>query len=122
MDSGSSGASRRVKKTNRERRSWSQKEEAVLLAALKELVVLKWKSDNGFRAGYLKKLEEAMRKSFPTTDLKGMPHINSKLCAWKKNYNSLSGILSRSGVGFNLNGNHMIECEDEQWEQIIKVI
>ncbi|KAG6403469.1 hypothetical protein SASPL_135691 [Salvia splendens] len=27
---------------------------------------------------------------------------------------------NRSGIGFNLNGDHKIECGDEQWEQIIK--
>lgn len=84
------------------RRNWSQKEEEILLAAVRELVVHGWKSDNGFRAGYLLKLEEAMKKEFPQTDLKGSPHIVSKLCSWKKNYGSLTGILSRSGIGWEL--------------------
>ncbi|XP_057765008.1 uncharacterized protein LOC130985860 [Salvia miltiorrhiza] len=111
----------RVNKTDKTRRSWSTQEEAVLLAALKELVVQGWKSDNGFRPGYLTKLEEAMKKVFPTTDLKGMPHINSKTTTWKKQYYSLTQILGNTGVGFNVNGMHMVDCNDEQWEQIIKV-
>ncbi|KAH6807171.1 hypothetical protein C2S51_028279 [Perilla frutescens var. frutescens] len=110
----------RGNKSDKTRRSWSTKEEEVLLAALKELVVQGWKSDNGFRAGYLYKLEEAMKKEFPSTDLKGMLHINSKTTTWKKNYHSLSAMLNRSGVGFNLKGTHMIDCNDEQWEQIVK--
>ncbi|XP_057792042.1 uncharacterized protein LOC131008935 [Salvia miltiorrhiza] len=110
----------RGNKTDKTRRSWTMREEEVLLAALKDLVVQGWKSDNGFRAGYLNKLEDAMRKEFPNTDLKGMPHINSKTTAWKKNYYSLSAILNRSGVGFNLKGTHMIECNDDQWQQIVK--
>ncbi|XP_057770359.1 uncharacterized protein LOC130990160 [Salvia miltiorrhiza] len=108
-------------KTDKTRRSWSTKEEEILLASLKELVVLGWKADNGFKAGYLHKLEEAMRKEFPDTDIKGMPHINSKLGAWKRNYNSLCLILDKTGVGFNSKGTFMIDCNNEQWEQIVVV-
>ncbi|XP_057798099.1 uncharacterized protein LOC131014226 isoform X2 [Salvia miltiorrhiza] len=120
---GSNGTtlSGRVNKTTQKRRSWSTREEEVLIAALKELVAQGWKSDNGFRAGYLSKLEEAMRKDFPTTDLKGMPHINSKVTTWKKTYYSLWNILKTSGVGFNVDGKHMIDCDDEQWENFVRV-
>ncbi|XP_057797372.1 uncharacterized protein LOC131013315 [Salvia miltiorrhiza] len=110
----------RTNKTDKSRRSWLMRDEAILLASLKELVANGWKSNNGFQAGYLTKLEEAMRKEFPTTDLKVMPHINSKITIWKKNYNSLTKMLKPSGVGFNLTGTHMIDCNDEQWEQIVK--
>ncbi|XP_047953514.1 uncharacterized protein LOC125199583 [Salvia hispanica] len=85
-----------------------------------ELVVHGWKSDNGFRSGYLKKLEDDLRREFPTTDLKASPNITSKLQAWKKSYNSLQHILQLSGVGFNLNGDHKIDCDDEMWRQIVK--
>ncbi|XP_057806209.1 uncharacterized protein LOC131021137 [Salvia miltiorrhiza] len=120
---GSTGTtcSGRVNKTDQKRRSWSVREEEVLIVALKELIALGWKSDNGFRAGYLSKLEEAMKKEFPTTDLKGMPHINSKMTTWKKTYSSLWNILKTSGVGFNVNGKHMIDCDDEQWENFVRV-
>ncbi|KAL8473199.1 hypothetical protein ACS0TY_030140 [Phlomoides rotata] len=51
------------------RRVWAQHEEKVLMDALKDLVVKGQKSDNGFRTGYLTKLEIALRKAFPGTDL-----------------------------------------------------
>lgn len=111
-----------MKKTDRGRRSWSLKEESTLVDALKDLIAQGWKSDNGFKAGYLTKLEEALRKVFPTTDLKGSPHVNSKINSWKKNYNSLTQILARSGAGFNKDGRHLIECEEDMWDQIVKVI
>ncbi|XP_057780275.1 uncharacterized protein LOC130998869 [Salvia miltiorrhiza] len=119
---GTSGVVRggRINKTDQTRHSWSSREEEALLAALKELVVQGWKSDNGFRAGYLNKLEEAMKKEDPQTDLKAMPHINSKTTTWKKNYNSLCTMLDVTGVGFNLDGKHMIDCTNEQWEHIVK--
>lgn len=48
-----------AKKTNNTRRIWTKNEEKVLMVALKELVNNGWKSDNGFRTGYLFKLEDA---------------------------------------------------------------
>ncbi|XP_057808003.1 uncharacterized protein LOC131022504 [Salvia miltiorrhiza] len=104
---------------DQKRRSWSTHEEHVLLASMKELVAQGWKSDNGFRGGYLNKLEEAMRKEYPMTDTKGTPHINSKVTTWKKLYYSLWNILKVSGVGFNVNGKHMIDCDDEQWQGFV---
>lgn len=112
------GRSHRPEKT---RRSWTNREEEVLLAALKELVATGWKSDNGFRPGYVKKLEEAMKKEFPRTDLKGVPHITSRLTIWKKNYASIVTMLSRSGIGFNVHGDNKIDADDEQWEHAIRV-
>ena len=98
---------------------WTTREEDVLVSALIELAATGWKSDNGFRAGYLGRIEQRLRQAFPNTDLMGDPHINSKIGAWKKNHKSLSQILSRSGVGFT--ADFKIDCDDEQWEQIVKV-
>ncbi|KAG6390895.1 hypothetical protein SASPL_148640 [Salvia splendens] len=39
---------------------------------------------NGFRAGYLSKIENNLHAEFPNMDLKGTPHINSKILPWKK--------------------------------------
>ncbi|KAG6404462.1 hypothetical protein SASPL_136710 [Salvia splendens] len=81
-----------------------------------------WKSDNGFRAGYLSKIDDSLRSEFPNTDLKGNPHINSKMGAWKKSYGLLRSILSRTGVGWNHHGDYKFDCSDEQWEQIVQTI
>ncbi|KAL1540521.1 hypothetical protein AAHA92_24864 [Salvia divinorum] len=107
-------------KGERTRRSWSDREEETLLSSMKELVALGWKSDNGFRGGYLGKLEEALRAQYPASCIKATPHIVSKITAWKKSYYSLQGILQRSGVGFNLNDDYKIDCDDDQWAQIVK--
>ncbi|KAL1548833.1 hypothetical protein AAHA92_17017 [Salvia divinorum] len=111
---------RKQGKWERTRRSWSDAEEIFLLGCLKELVALGWKSDNGFRGGYQQKLEDSLRREFPRTDLKANPHIGSKIHTWKKIYGALSLVLGRSGVGFNLNGDYKIDCNEEQWDQIIK--
>ncbi|XP_057810943.1 uncharacterized protein LOC131025268 [Salvia miltiorrhiza] len=121
QDSASNDAGRvQPNKSEKTRRSWSLREEEQLIAALKEIVVNGWRSDNGFRAGYLGKLEEAMKIAFPGTDLKGIPHIHSKISMWKRNYYSLSLMLRDSGIGFNVNGKFMIDCTLEQWDDIVK--
>lgn len=63
------------KKTTGTRRVWSTWEEQMLLSSLKELVINGWKSDNGFRTGCLTKLEEAMKKVYPHTNLQNDPNI-----------------------------------------------
>lgn len=103
------------------RRTWTAKEEEVLLEALKDVKSQGYKSDNGFKGGYLLLLEGLMRKAFPETDLKAKPHIQSRLTTWKRNYASLTTILSRSGVGFNLNGDFQVNCDKAEWEEIMKV-
>ncbi|KAL8540983.1 hypothetical protein ACS0TY_002314 [Phlomoides rotata] len=42
-----------------------------------------------------------MRKLLPGTDLIANPHINSKIHVWKKEYGSLSDLLSKSGIGWD---------------------
>ncbi|XP_047940218.1 uncharacterized protein LOC125187637 isoform X2 [Salvia hispanica] len=106
----------KFRKGERSRRMWTAREEEILAASLLELTATGWKADNGFRAGYLSKIEDSLRAEFPNTDLKGNPHINSKMQAWKKSYGSLRLILGRSGVGFNNHGDYKIDCSDDQWD------
>lgn len=111
----------RGKKEKVPRRVWTSSEEDVLIAALKELVANGYKTDNGFCPGYMRHLEDAMKAKFPTRNIKGDPHINSKMTAWKKNYSSLTDILKHSGVGFNLNGDFMVDADSETWEIVDRV-
>ncbi|KAL1567197.1 hypothetical protein AAHA92_02702 [Salvia divinorum] len=107
-------------RAERSRRSWTDKEEDVLLIALKDLVTHGWKFDIGFIAGYLMRIDEALKREFSKTDIKVQPHIQSKINTWKRCYYSLALILEHSGVGFNSYGDFKIECNDEQWAQIVK--
>ncbi|KAK6164017.1 hypothetical protein DH2020_000881 [Rehmannia glutinosa] len=108
------------KRNDKGRRSWSRREEEVLVASLKEIVSSGWKSENGFKIGYLQALEQEMMKVLPGTDLRGIPHINSKIHVWKKDYGSLVSMLSRSGIWWNDN-TKMIEAHDEAWAEYVKV-
>ncbi|KAK6127880.1 hypothetical protein DH2020_038388 [Rehmannia glutinosa] len=102
MDVSSGNLTKPVRKRNdKGRRSWSRREEEALVAALKEVIANGWKSENGFKIGYLQALEQEIQKIIPGIDLKGIPHINSKIHVWKKDYGSLVTMLSRSGIGWN---------------------
>lgn len=103
------------------RRCWSQKEEEVLISYLKDIVASGWKADNGFRVGYLSLLEQNMTKTFPGTDIRATPHINSKIHAWKRDYGTIVSIMvGRTGVGWN-NTTKMLEATDDMWDAVMKV-
>ncbi|KAG6406341.1 hypothetical protein SASPL_133941 [Salvia splendens] len=112
--------SNRNSKADRSRRIWSVREEEILMATLKELAANGWKSDNGFRYGYLVRAREAIKREFPNTDILPHPHIYSKITTWKRNYGSLNMMLNHSGIGFNSDGSYRIEADDEQWDLFCK--
>ncbi|XP_073119891.1 uncharacterized protein [Henckelia pumila] len=122
MDIGASTntASSRRKKSDKSRRVWTTREEEVLVQALKDAVANGWKSENGFKCGYLNVLEKHIMKIFPHTDLRGIPHINSKIHVWKKTHGTLVTMLSRSGIGWN-ESQKMIEATNEGWEAFVKI-
>lgn len=103
------------------RRVWSTREEKVLIQAFKDIASQGWKSDNGFRTGFLTKLEEATRKEFLQIDIIAHPNITSKMTTWKKHYGSIVTAHLTTGVGFNCTTNQL-EVNDDQWIEVVKVI
>ncbi|KAG8384008.1 hypothetical protein BUALT_Bualt04G0073400 [Buddleja alternifolia] len=91
----------------------------VLISALKDIIAQGWKADNGFKTGYLQELEHYMVRAFPSTDLRALPHINSRIHVWKKNYGNLSSMLSKSGIGWN-DTTKMVEANDDAWDGYVK--
>ncbi|KAG6423820.1 hypothetical protein SASPL_114223 [Salvia splendens] len=71
---------------------------------------------------YLQKCEDAISEEFPTSDIKGTPHVVSKLTAWKTSYTNLRNILEQTGVGFSSNGDYKIDIDNKQWEHVVQVI
>ncbi|XP_073042214.1 uncharacterized protein [Primulina eburnea] len=108
------------KKADKLRRCWTAPEEQVLIVALKDIISKGYKTENGFRNGYLPLLESALRNAFKDSDLRGHPHITSKIHVWKKHYGCLTSMLSRSGIGWNDTEN-MIDATNEAWDAILKV-
>ncbi|KAL8482300.1 hypothetical protein ACS0TY_028460 [Phlomoides rotata] len=124
MESGGSsslGLSKKGKKTERNRRAWTPVEEKVLIGLMKELVANGWKKENGFKPGYLLKLEAVMMKSLPGTDIRASPHITSRITIWKRFHGSLQTMLNNnSGIGFNAEIG-LLDCHDTCWDLIVKV-
>ncbi|KAL8493715.1 hypothetical protein ACS0TY_024772 [Phlomoides rotata] len=102
------------------RRVWTFAEECELMHGLKVLVVKGNKCDNGFRSGYLLILENWLTAKFLGTDLKGEPHINSKIHVWKRQYVCLKCMLGISGVGLNSTTYHA-DALPEVWDAQIRV-
>ncbi|KAL0463197.1 UNVERIFIED_CONTAM: hypothetical protein Slati_0207300 [Sesamum latifolium] len=61
------------------RRSWTIREEEVLINGLRSLVASRWKCNNGFRTGYLTQLEIFLLRAIPDCDTRTEPHIISKI-------------------------------------------
>ncbi|KAG8369071.1 hypothetical protein BUALT_Bualt15G0112100 [Buddleja alternifolia] len=97
------------------KRCWTADEEKALAEAMKDLVVRRYKADNGFKSGYQNLLEQVMMQAFPGTTLKAEPHIDSRITVSRKNYGSISTMLTRSGFGFNSTTN-MITVESQEVE------
>ncbi|XP_073138040.1 uncharacterized protein [Henckelia pumila] len=121
MESGATSGSfiGKSKKADKSRRSWTAREEEVLIHSLKDVITKGWRSENGFKSGYLNLLESSMKEALPGCDLRGNPHINSKVHVWKKTYSCLVTILSKSGTGWN-DITKTIEATDETWDALIK--
>ncbi|KAH0663782.1 hypothetical protein KY284_028713 [Solanum tuberosum] len=78
-------------------------------------------ADNGtFRPGYLMELEHYLRERHPDNGLKGEPHVNSKLKAWKRSYASLSLLKGRSGLGFQYTDGTIIIDDPKELDKIFK--
>ncbi|KAL8460917.1 hypothetical protein ACS0TY_032423 [Phlomoides rotata] len=101
-------------------RSWKPYEELILMGHLKELVAsANWKTENGFRPGYLQKVEEKIRISLPGTDLRAFPNINSKILMWKKHHGCIQLALGETGCGFNTS-TKILNCSDPAWAKVLK--
>ncbi|KAL8483788.1 hypothetical protein ACS0TY_026466 [Phlomoides rotata] len=87
---------------------------------MKDLVAKGWKTKNGFKPGYLLKLEAGIVKMLPGTDIRANPHITSRLAILKKFHGSLQTMFKRnSGIGFNATTG-LLQCHDECWDRIVK--
>ncbi|KAG6488983.1 hypothetical protein ZIOFF_050241 [Zingiber officinale] len=84
-----------------ERRKWFK--DAALVDCLVELSKdSAWKSENGFRTGYLVHLEKLMAVKLPSNSLKAIPHIESRYKLLKRQFYAINEMLNHSsGFGWN---------------------
>lgn len=101
----------------------SRKKELTLTDGLKELCVDGWRGDNGtFRHEYLMELKHYMNARHPSCGLKSLPHVDSKIRAWKKSYATISLLKSQSGLGFQFSDESTLVNYPKAWDDLIKRI
>ncbi|KAG6527657.1 hypothetical protein ZIOFF_009783 [Zingiber officinale] len=99
----SSMAPKFKRKTQNTKHLWTKQEDAVLVDCLVELSKdSAWKSENGFRTGYLLHLEKLMAAKLPSSSLKATPHIESRYKLLKRQFHAITEMLNHSsGFGWN---------------------
>ncbi|KAG6489242.1 hypothetical protein ZIOFF_050511 [Zingiber officinale] len=99
----SSMAPKFKRKTQNTKHLWTKQEDAVLVDCLVELSKdSAWKSENGFRTGYLLHLEKLMAAKLPSSNLKATPHIESRYKLLKRQFHAITEMLNHSsGFGWN---------------------
>ncbi|OMP07046.1 hypothetical protein COLO4_07669 [Corchorus olitorius] len=82
----------------------------------------KWRADNGtFRTGYLAELERKMHARIPGTDVKGQPHISSRIKLWKRQYGEILKMMGDKGSGLGWHEqDKCIRCESDVWESWVQ--
>ncbi|KAK9143106.1 hypothetical protein Syun_012506 [Stephania yunnanensis] len=100
------------------RRKWSHAEDVALVNAMVEMVASGvYKCDNGFKPGYLTKVEEALKTTCSNLGIKARPHIESRLKSLKKDWFIVNDVIcgirhGTSGFGFDSTSNMVTAPED----------
>ncbi|KAL2895478.1 Fringe glycosyltransferase [Bienertia sinuspersici] len=117
MDEGSSSGGR-----GRNKRFWTAEEDKALINALHELSTdPHWKCENGFRNGYMNRLEDLIGKAIPDCGLKSSPHIDSRLKTLLGKFRAITQILATSGFKWDDERN-MISMDRFVYDEYCKVI
>ncbi|KAK9160893.1 hypothetical protein Syun_007234 [Stephania yunnanensis] len=107
------------------RRKWSHAEDVALVNAMVEMVASGvYKCDNGFKPGYLTKVEEALKTACPNSGIKARPHIESRLKSLKKDWFIMNDMIcgiqhGTSGFGFDSTSN-MVTAPEDVWEDYLR--
>ncbi|KAL2926003.1 DLA class II histocompatibility antigen DR-1 beta chain [Bienertia sinuspersici] len=115
MDEGTSSGGR-----GRNKRPWIAEEDKALINALHELSTdPHWKCENGFRNGYMNRLEELIGKAIPGCGLKSSPHIDSRLKTLVGKFRAITQMLASSGFKWDDERN-MISMDRSVYDEYCK--
>ncbi|KAG6502999.1 hypothetical protein ZIOFF_035288 [Zingiber officinale] len=91
------------RKTHSTKHLWTKQEDAALVDCLVKFSKdLAWKSENGFRTGYLLHLEKLMAVKVPSSNLKATPHIKSMYKLLKRQFHAINEMINHnSGFGWS---------------------
>ncbi|XP_074280730.1 uncharacterized protein LOC141605745 [Silene latifolia] len=103
------------------KRFWTKEEDNALVAALSDLNAdPHWKCENGFRNGYMVRLEEIISKAIPGCGLKALPHIDSRLKTLVTKFRAIVQMLGTSGFKWD-DERQMISVERSVYDEYCKV-
>ncbi|KAL2934901.1 D-alanine--D-alanine ligase [Bienertia sinuspersici] len=99
------------------KRYWTYEEDATLIRYLHELSCdPKWKSESGFKNGYMNKLKELIKSVFPNCGLKATPYIESRIKHWLEKYSAMVEKLSILGFGWDAE-KKMLQVEKAMFDE-----
>ncbi|KAL9238636.1 hypothetical protein vseg_013032 [Gypsophila vaccaria] len=103
------------------KRFWTAEEDKVLVTALSDLANdPHWKCGNGFKNGYMVRLEEVVNKAIPGCGLKALPHIDSRLKTLVNKFRAIVQMLGTSGFKWD-SERSMISVERSVYDEYCKV-
>ncbi|KAK9062870.1 hypothetical protein SSX86_020060 [Deinandra increscens subsp. villosa] len=106
---------------NRSYRTWTINEDAKLVEALMNMVNTGgFRSDNGFRSGYLNYLEACLKESLPESGFSAKPHIESGIRTMKKDWQAVYDMLNASGVGYDKEHQCVTTNAPDVWESYLE--
>ncbi|KAI8028569.1 Cell wall / vacuolar inhibitor of fructosidase 2 [Camellia lanceoleosa] len=80
----------------------------------------KWKVDSGqFKSRFYGELEKRIVMTFPGSDLRACPHIESKIKIWWKHYGLLYEMTELSGFRWNDTEKMVLVDSDDVWENFV---
>ncbi|XP_031120430.1 uncharacterized protein At2g29880-like [Ipomoea triloba] len=99
-------------------RRWTHEEDAMLVSCMVDLHNMGTKkSDTGFKAGYLSELEKMLATKLPNSNIKGKPHIESRIKTLKKEWSIVHDLFTNHNSGFGWDDERkMVTAEDDVWE------
>ncbi|KAI9111764.1 hypothetical protein K1719_017454 [Acacia pycnantha] len=103
---------------------WTADEDKLLVECLMQLrIEQRFMADNGFKSGYANRLEAMMLEREPGSEIKGNPHILSRIktmkVAWQAVYDMVYG-ANTSGFGWDAD-RQCVVADKEVWDEYIKV-
>lgn len=105
-------------------RRWVPEEDAALVSCLMDLRNSgTYNADNGFKPGYLGELERNLAKVLPNSNIKGKPHIESRMRTLKKDWGIIYDMINgtnTSGFGWD-DHRRMVTADDAVWDSYIAV-
>ncbi|GAA0185318.1 hypothetical protein LIER_32606 [Lithospermum erythrorhizon] len=105
------------------KRKWTNIKDEKLVAALVDMVNIgAYKTENGFKAGFLTYLKETLKVTLPNSGLKGKPHIDSRIKTLKGQFNIVYDMLNSpnvSGFGWDPTTNCLV-TEKPVWDAYLQ--